>query len=193
VFHWGEDGIAGISDDKQRLCFSLALWNGKDPILKERIYGLTNRIPKEAAKICRTQHEHPAIAERYDVSLARPPAQQGHLAKKVAAPQPHVLVRQHHFDCTRGDQKHRVTAVALADDDLFGNQQPRPEQAGKRPHFSSAEAGEHLELSKQVLGVQPQIEWRQLIRQGADRLVLPLQIFEDFFPNQAFLKKIVKS
>jgi hypothetical protein len=42
AYHWGEDGLAGISDDKQRLCFALALWNGKDPILKERIYGLTN-------------------------------------------------------------------------------------------------------------------------------------------------------
>ncbi|MGC4118487.1 MAG: glucosidase [Myxococcales bacterium] len=42
VYHWGEDGLAGLSDDKQRLCFSLALWNGKDPILKERLFGLTN-------------------------------------------------------------------------------------------------------------------------------------------------------
>jgi hypothetical protein len=42
AYHWGEDGLAGISDDKQRLCFALALWNGKDPILKERTYGLTN-------------------------------------------------------------------------------------------------------------------------------------------------------
>jgi hypothetical protein len=42
VYHWGEDGLAGISDDKQRLCFALALWNGKDPILKERVFGLTN-------------------------------------------------------------------------------------------------------------------------------------------------------
>jgi hypothetical protein len=42
VYRWGEDGIAGFSDDKQRLCFALALWNGKDPILKERLYGLTN-------------------------------------------------------------------------------------------------------------------------------------------------------
>ena len=42
VYRWGEDGIAGISDDKQRLCFSLALWNGVDPILKERLFGLTN-------------------------------------------------------------------------------------------------------------------------------------------------------
>jgi len=42
AYRWGEDGIAGISDDKQRLCFSLALWNGKDAILKERLFGLTN-------------------------------------------------------------------------------------------------------------------------------------------------------
>ncbi len=41
VYRWGEDGIAGISDDFQNLCFSLALWNGKDPILKERLFGLT--------------------------------------------------------------------------------------------------------------------------------------------------------
>ena len=42
AYRWGEDGIAGISDDKQQLCFSIALWNGRDPILKERLFGLTN-------------------------------------------------------------------------------------------------------------------------------------------------------
>ncbi len=42
AYHWGEDGLAGLSDDKSRLCFALALWNGKDPILKERLYGVTN-------------------------------------------------------------------------------------------------------------------------------------------------------
>jgi hypothetical protein len=42
AYRWGEDGLAGISDDRQRLCFALALWNGKDPILKERLFGLTN-------------------------------------------------------------------------------------------------------------------------------------------------------
>jgi hypothetical protein len=42
AYHWGEDGIAGVSDDQQLLCFSVALWNGKDPILKERMFGLTN-------------------------------------------------------------------------------------------------------------------------------------------------------
>src|SRR5438445_182017 len=42
AYRWGEDGLAGISDDQQYLCFALALWNGVDPILKERAFGLTN-------------------------------------------------------------------------------------------------------------------------------------------------------
>ena len=42
AYRWGEDGLAGISDDEQQLCFALALWNGVDPILKERLFGLTN-------------------------------------------------------------------------------------------------------------------------------------------------------
>jgi hypothetical protein len=41
AYRWGEDGIAGISDNHQKLCFAIALWNGKDPILKERMFGLT--------------------------------------------------------------------------------------------------------------------------------------------------------
>ena len=42
AYRWGEDGIAGISDYFQNLCFAVALWNGKDPILKERLFGLGN-------------------------------------------------------------------------------------------------------------------------------------------------------
>ena len=42
AYRWGEDGIAGFCDDRMRLCFALALWNGRDPILKERLFGLTN-------------------------------------------------------------------------------------------------------------------------------------------------------
>jgi hypothetical protein len=44
TYRWGEDGIAGISDHKQHLCFALALWNGKDTIIKERLYGLTGTL-----------------------------------------------------------------------------------------------------------------------------------------------------
>jgi hypothetical protein len=42
AYHWGEDGLAGFCDDEQRLCLALALWNERDPILKERLFGLTN-------------------------------------------------------------------------------------------------------------------------------------------------------
>jgi hypothetical protein len=41
-YRWGEDGLAGFCDEQQNLCFSLALWNGQDPFLKERLFGLTN-------------------------------------------------------------------------------------------------------------------------------------------------------
>lgn len=41
AYRWGEDGMAGISDNHQRICFALSLWNGQDPILKERLYGVT--------------------------------------------------------------------------------------------------------------------------------------------------------
>ncbi len=42
AYRWGEDGLAGFSNDEQQLCFAIALWNGRDPILKERLFGLTN-------------------------------------------------------------------------------------------------------------------------------------------------------
>ena len=42
AYRWGEDGLGGLCDDKQLLCFALALWNERDPILKERLFGLTN-------------------------------------------------------------------------------------------------------------------------------------------------------
>ena len=42
AYRWGEDGLLGITDRECRLCFAIALWNGKDPILKERLFGLTN-------------------------------------------------------------------------------------------------------------------------------------------------------
>ena len=56
AYRWGEDGIGGLCDDRQLLCFALALWNGTDPILKERLFGLTNsegnhgeEVPEEGA------------------------------------------------------------------------------------------------------------------------------------------------
>src|SRR5512144_884431 len=42
AYRWGEDGLAGVCDDHQVLCFAFALWNGRDAILKERLFGLSN-------------------------------------------------------------------------------------------------------------------------------------------------------
>ena len=42
AYRWGEDGLAGVCDEQARLCLALALWNGRDAILKERLFGLTN-------------------------------------------------------------------------------------------------------------------------------------------------------
>src|SRR5690242_19747987 len=41
AYRWGEDGLLGICDDQARLCFAIAIWNGRDPILKERLFGLS--------------------------------------------------------------------------------------------------------------------------------------------------------
>ena len=64
AYRWGEDGLAGFSDIEQRLCLALTLWNGRDPILKERIFGLTGNeesrrgrqgvlvVPRRTAEPC---------------------------------------------------------------------------------------------------------------------------------------------
>ena len=69
VYRWNEDGLAGISDDEQRLCFALALWNGQDAILKERLFGLTNpegnhgEDVKEYYFYLDSLHAHPFLHE----------------------------------------------------------------------------------------------------------------------------------
>jgi hypothetical protein len=68
AYRWGEDGIAGFSDHHQRLCLSLALWNGRDPILKERLFGLTNAEGNHGedckeALLLRGRHPHPRLLE----------------------------------------------------------------------------------------------------------------------------------
>src|ERR671927_305052 len=51
AYRWNEDGLAGICDDQQRLCFALALWNGQDPILKERLFGLNGEEGNHAEDV----------------------------------------------------------------------------------------------------------------------------------------------
>ena len=67
AYHWGEDGLAGLSDDRQLMCFSVAVWNGEDPILKERLFGLTNRRQSwrgcEGILLLSRQHADPFLHE----------------------------------------------------------------------------------------------------------------------------------
>jgi hypothetical protein len=59
AYRWGEDGLGGLCDDQQRLCFALALWNERDPILKERLFGLTNSEPNRARwRLVSTAHSN---------------------------------------------------------------------------------------------------------------------------------------
>jgi hypothetical protein len=62
VYRWGEDGLAGISDNHQRLCLALALWNGRDPILKERLFGLAG-----------PEGNHGEDVKEHYISTLRPP------------------------------------------------------------------------------------------------------------------------
>ena len=76
AYRWGEDGLGGISDDKQRLCFALALWNERDPILKERLFGLTNsegepRRGRQGVLLLPRQHAHALV---HEVSVQVPAA-----------------------------------------------------------------------------------------------------------------------
>jgi len=68
VYRWNEDGLIGLCDDQQFLCFALALWNGRDPILKERLYGLTNsegqpRRGRKRVLLLPRQHAHALVHE----------------------------------------------------------------------------------------------------------------------------------
>ena len=95
AYRWGEDGIAGICDERQRLCLALALWNGADPILKERMFGLTNGEGNHGEDVkeywfyldstpthsyLKCQYKYPQRAFPYDDLRRdqRPPGQAGH-------------------------------------------------------------------------------------------------------------------
>jgi hypothetical protein len=82
AYHRGEEGLAGTSDDHQRLCFALALWNGKDSILKERLFGLTNSEGNHgedvresgvaAATVGNTNYSKPASSMKTAISMYSP-------------------------------------------------------------------------------------------------------------------------
>ncbi len=90
AYRWNEDGLAGISDRRQMMCFALALWNERDPILKERIFGLTgNEGNHGEILLLPRQHAHALLHEvSLQVSAGRVPLQPVSRRKSAARQEP---------------------------------------------------------------------------------------------------------
>ena len=110
AYRWGEDGIAGISDDKQRLCFSLALWNGKDPILKERLFGLTN-----------SQGNHGEDVKEYYFYLDSTPTHSymKYLYKYPQAAYPYGDIVRTNSQRSRDDMEYELLDTGVFDDNRY--------------------------------------------------------------------------
>ncbi len=110
AYHWGEDGLAGISDDKQLLCFSLALWNGRDPILKERLFGLTN-----------SQGNHGEDVKEYYFYLDSTPTHSymKYLYKYPQAAFPYNDLIANNERRNRGDMEYELLDTGVFNDDRY--------------------------------------------------------------------------
>jgi hypothetical protein len=110
AYRWGEDGLAGISDDKQRLCFALALWNGKDPILKERLFGLTN-----------SQGNHGEDVKEYYFYLDSTPTHSymKYLYKYPQAAYPYADLVETNRQRTRDDFEYELLDTGVFHDDRY--------------------------------------------------------------------------
>jgi len=110
AYRWGEDGIAGISDDKQHLCFALALWNGKDPILKERLFGLTN-----------SEGNHGEDVKEYYFYLDSTPTHSymKYLYKYPQAAYPYGDLLETNRKRTRNDMEYELLDTRVFDDDRY--------------------------------------------------------------------------
>jgi len=110
AYRWGEDGIAGISDDMQHLCFSLALWNGRDPILKERLFGLTN-----------DEGNHGEDVKEYYFYLDSTPTHSymKYLYKYPQAPFPYVDLVETNRRRNRNDMEYELLDTGVFSDDRY--------------------------------------------------------------------------
>jgi hypothetical protein len=110
AYHWGEDGLAGISDEKQLLCFGLALWNGRDPILKERLFGLTNR-----------EGNHGEDVKEYYFYLDSTPTHSymKYLYKYPQAPFPYDDLVRTNGQRSRGEMEYELLDTGIFDADRY--------------------------------------------------------------------------
>ncbi|MEY2411334.1 MAG: hypothetical protein QOF48_4004, partial [Verrucomicrobiota bacterium] len=110
AYRWGEDGIAGICDSSQHLCLALAMWNGQDPILKERFFGLTNR-----------QGNHGEDVKEFYYYLDATPTH-SHLRMLYKYPQrgfPYAQLIEENGRRTRGQTEFELLDSGIFDDDRY--------------------------------------------------------------------------
>ncbi len=113
AYRWGEDGIAGFSDDHQFWCLALALWNGRDPILKERMFGLTNAQGNHGEDVkelwwyldgtpthsyMRMLYKYPQAAFPYEDLIAENARRKGHKQPEYELVDTGVLAENRYFD-----------------------------------------------------------------------------------------------
>lgn len=110
AYRWGEDGLGGISDDHQILCFALALWNGKDPILKERLFGLTN-----------SEGNHGEDVKEYYFYLDSTPTHSymKYLYKYSQAAYPYSDIVETNRERSRDEPEYELLDTGVFDDDRY--------------------------------------------------------------------------
>ena len=110
AYRWGEDGIAGISDDCQILCFALALWNGRDPIVKERLFGITNH-----------EGNHGEDVKEYYFYLDSTPthSHMRYLYKYPQAPFPYADLVATNAGRSRAETEYELIDTGVFDDDRY--------------------------------------------------------------------------
>ncbi len=110
AYRWGEDGLAGISDDQQLLCFALALWNEKDAILKERLFGLTN-----------SEGNHGEDVKEYYFYLDSTPTHSymKYLYKYPQRAYPYTQLLEENRKRTRNDMEYELLDTGIFDDDRY--------------------------------------------------------------------------
>jgi hypothetical protein len=110
AYRWGEDGLGGICDDQQLLCFALALWNGRDPILKERLFGLTN-----------SEGNHGEDVKEYYFYLDSTPTHSymKYLYKYPQRAYPYAGIILNNKKRTRNDLEYELIDTGVFDDDRY--------------------------------------------------------------------------
>jgi hypothetical protein len=110
AYRWGEDGIGGFCDAKQRLCVAVALWNGKDPILKERMFGLSNRQGNHGEDVKELYYYLDAVPT---YSYARM------LYKYPQAEYPYARLAQENARRSKQDPEFEIIDTGIFDDDRY--------------------------------------------------------------------------